>query len=316
MKLKTLAALTAAGITGAGYLAFREVMGRESLMQPLTQLMADKQEKADSDALPSRASDERTIWFNQQELTEYEMVNPKNYRLKAFLLPAEKESDVYVFCSHGYRSSGKGEYGVMAKFYHDLGYNVFIIDHQAHGESEGKYIGFGYHESQDALLWLDWMIEKFGKDIKIILQGISMGCATVTMMSGSDKLPENVKFIVADCGYTSAKAEFEYIMKNNIHLPAFPVVDTANVFNKYINGYEFEDANPLESVKNAKVPMLFFHGGNDDFVPTYMVYELYDACGSENKDMMIIDGARHAESYRRNSEAYEAKVKEFAEKYI
>lgn len=316
MKLKTLAALTAAGITGAGYLAFREVMGRESLMQPLTQLMADKQEKADPDALPSRASDERTIWFNQQELTEYEMVNPKNYRLKAFLLPAEKESDVYVFCSHGYRSSGKGEYGVMAKFYHDLGYNVFIIDHQAHGESEGKYIGFGYHESQDALLWLDWMIEKFGKDIKIILQGISMGCATVTMMSGSDKLPENVKFIVADCGYTSAKAEFEYIMKNNIHLPAFPVVDTANVFNKYINGYEFEDANPLESVKNAKVPMLFFHGGNDDFVPTYMVYELYDACGSENKDMMIIDGARHAESYRRNSEAYEAKVKEFAEKYI
>lgn len=316
MKLKTLAALTAAGITGAGYLAFREVMGRESLMQPLTQLMADKQEKADPDALPSRAADERTIWFNQQELTEYEMVNPKNYRLKAFLLPAEKESDVYVFCSHGYRSSGKGEYGVMAKFYHDLGYNVFIIDHQAHGESEGKYIGFGYHESQDALLWLDWMIEKFGKDIKIILQGISMGCATVTMMSGSDKLPENVKFIVADCGYTSAKAEFEYIMKNNIHLPAFPVVDTANVFNKYINGYEFEDANPLESVKNAKVPMLFFHGGNDDFVPTYMVYELYDACGSENKDMMIIDGARHAESYRRNSEAYEAKVKEFAEKYI
>ena len=316
MKLKTLAALTAAGITGAGYLAFREVMGRESLMQPLTQLMADKQEKADPDALPSRASDERTIWFNQQELTEYEMVNPKNYRLKAFLLPAEKESDVYVFCSHGYRSSGKGEYGVMAKFYHDLGYNVFIIDHQAHGESEGKYIGFGYHESQDALLWLDWMIEKFGKDIKIILQGISMGCATVTMMSGSDKLPENVKFIVADCGYTSAKAEFEYIMKNNIHLPAFPVVDTANVFNKYINGYEFEDANPLESVKNAKVPMLFFHGGNDDFVPTYMVYELYDACGSENKDMMIIDGARHAESYRRNSDAYEAKVKEFAEKYI
>lgn len=316
MKLKTLAALTAAGITGVGYLAFREVMGRESLMQPLTQLMADKQEKADPDALPSRASDERTIWFNQQELTEYEMVNPKNYRLKAFLLPAEKESDVYVFCSHGYRSSGKGEYGVMAKFYHDLGYNVFIIDHQAHGESEGKYIGFGYHESQDALLWLDWMIEKFGKDIKIILQGISMGCATVTMMSGSDKLPENVKFVVADCGYTSAKAEFEYIMKNNIHLPAFPVVDTANVFNKYINGYEFEDANPLESVKNAKVPMLFFHGGNDDFVPTYMVYELYDACGSENKDMMIIDGARHAESYRRNSEAYEAKVKEFAEKYI
>ncbi len=316
MKLKALAALAAAGITGAGYFAFREVMGRESLVQPLTQLMADKQEKADPDALPSRASDERTIWFNQQELTEYEMVNPKNYRLKAFLLPAEKESDVYVFCSHGYRSSGKGEYGVMAKFYHDLGYNVFIIDHQAHGESEGKYIGFGYHESQDAMLWLEWMLEKFGKDIKIILQGISMGCATVTIMSGSDKLPENVKFIVADCGYTSAKAEFEYIMKNNIHLPPFPVVDTANVFNKYINGYEFEDANPLESVKNARVPMMFFHGGNDDFVPTYMVYELYDACGSEDKDMMIIDGARHAESYRRNSEAYEAKVKEFAEKYI
>ena len=323
MKKRTvaLAALaSAAAVAGTGYLVFEEVMSRDAFVyQKIADMVFNAQDKkAEETGTVKINRDERpeTIWFNEQELIEYEMINPKNFRLRAFCLPAEKESDVYVFCSHGYRSTGKGEYGVMAKFYHDLGYNVFIIDHQAHGESDGKYIGFGYHESQDAMLWLNWMIEKFGKDIKIILQGISMGCATVMMMTGNPELPENVKFTVADCGYTSAKAEFEYILKNFAHLPGFPIINTSNFFNKYINGFAFEDANPLESVANAKIPMLFIHGNNDDFVPTYMVHELYAACSSEYKDMLLVDGAAHAESYCTNTPAYEAKVKEFAEKFI
>ncbi len=311
-KIITAAAVTTAVTAGAGYLIFNEVMNRNAFIYPKVAEIASKKLVQGE----KKADDPRVLWFREQEYENFEIINSKGFRLKAKMIAADKPSKVYVLCSHGYRSTGSGEYGVMAKFYHDLGYNVFIVDHQAHGESDGKYIGFGYHESKDCLLWLDYLIEKFGNDIQIILEGISMGSATVMMMTGDPLLPSNVKFTVADCGYTSCFAEFEHDLKMFIHLPNFPILYSANVFNKLINGYDFKDANPLVSVGNAKIPMLFIHGDKDDFVPTSMVYELYEACASDYKDLLIVEGAGHAESYRINTEAYEAKVKEFAEKFI
>lgn len=301
-----------AGILGAAsYAIFYEIMHRDAKLAPkLGTLFA-----GESALPPETQPDTRRVWFENQNFEEFEIINEKNYRLKGYFLPADKPSDVFVFGSHGYRGSGKNEFVLMTKFYHDKGYNVFLVDHQAAGESDGKYIGFGYHEYTDCFRWLDFMKERFGENIQIILHGVSMGCATVTMMSGSDKLPDNVKFIVADCGYTSAYDEFAHNIKG-MHMPLFPIMNISNMFNKKISGYDFKDANPLESVKNAKVPMLFIHGGKDTFVPTHMVYELYEACSSEDKKLLVVEGAGHAESYPIDSEAYEAMVCEFAEKYI
>lgn len=240
--------------------------------------------------------------------------NADGNKLKGYLLKADKPSDVYVFASHGYRCWGKREFRLMTKFYHDLGFNVCIVDHQAHGESEGKYIGFGSHESRDGMQWLRFINDTFGSNIQIILHGVSMGCATVTLMSGNPDLPKNVKFTVADCGYTSPWAEFDYQLKN-AHVPSSPLLDGANFFNKRIAKYDFKKVDSVESVKHAQVPMLFIHGTKDDFVPTYMVNELYDACSSD-KDILLVEGAGHAESYPTDSAAYEAKVRSFIDKYI
>ena len=302
----------AAGVLGAGgYLVFYEIMGRNAKLAPkLGKLFVSESglEKTD-------APDERQVWLDNQEFEKIEMINSRMQRLTGFYLPAENPSNVYVFCSHGYRNHGRGEFGLIVKFYHDLGYNVFLVDHQASGDSDGKYIGFGYHECPDCLEWLEYMQERFGDDIQIILHGISMGCATVTMMSGSGKLPECVKFIVADCGYTSAYDEFQNNMGKLKPLAA-PFMSVANKFNKLISGYEFKEASPLEAVKKATVPMLFIHGGMDTFVPTEMVYRLYNFCSSEDKDLLVVEGAGHAESYPKDSALYESKVLEFVEKYI
>ncbi len=128
---------------------------------------------------------------------------------------------------------------------------------------------------------------------------------TVMMMSGNPDLPKNVKFTVADCGYTSPWAEFDYQLKN-AHVPTSPLLDGANFFNKHIAKYDFKKVDAVESVSHAQVPMLFIHGTKDDFVPTYMVHELYDAC-STDKDLLLVEGAGHAESYPTDSAAYEAK---------
>lgn len=69
---------------------------------------------------------------------------------------------------------------------------MLLVDARAHGQSEGKFIGFGCKDRYDALKWIDWMIKKAGNGIRIVLMGNSMGGATVLMASGLN-LPEQVK---------------------------------------------------------------------------------------------------------------------------
>ncbi len=298
--------------TAASYITFNEVMNRDA---KLFKTVADAFTKKQNANVEPTPPDERIEWFDKQTFERFSLVNDSGNTLAGFLLPAENPTDVFVFFSHGYRSSGKGEFSRIVKFYHDKGFNVFLVDHQAAGESEGKYISFGYYECRDCLKWLHFLKEKFGSDIQIIIHGNSMGSATVMMMCGSPDLPDNVKFAVADCGYTGVLDEFRFNL-HNCHVPDFPVLYGANFFNRHICGFDFKDVSPLESVKHAKVPMLFVHGGADDFVPTEMCGKLFDACASEEKDMLIVDGAWHVESYPKGSSDYEAKLCSFIEKFI
>ena len=316
MKAKTLvkaAAIGTGAVAGVSFALFNETLNSQAkLFNAVRDSVSDK--KGIQLVKPDK-KDERKIWFNSCDFKEYSITNPAGHTLKGSLIPSETGSDVFVFCSHGYRSSGKFDFAYIAKFYHDLGYNVFMPDHRGHGSSEGKYIGFGYHESGDCLLWLDYLKQLFGEDIRFILHGVSMGSGTVTLMSGDAALPENVKFIVADCGYTSAWDEFKHDMKY-VYLPAMPFLYGANIWNKIFNGFDFKDCSPIDSVKRAKVPMLFIHGDCDDFVPTYMVHQLYAAYEGEYKDLLLVKGAAHAESYLADSASYESKVKEFIDKFI
>lgn len=257
------------------------------------------------------------LWLEEYGYEKHYITNADGNKLTGYLMRPKKPSNIYVFCSHGYRNKGKPEWCYYAKHYvEELGINMFFVDHQAHGESQGKYVGFGSFESRDSLQWLEYMNETFGSDIEIFLHGISMGSATVMLMTGSDKLPGNVRFTIADCGFTSALDEFTYKLEN-LGVPAKPLVPIMCEYNRRRAGYDFgKDTNALEAVGKAKIPMLFIHGGSDKFVPTYMVNLLFDACSAPYKDKLIVDGADHAESYLIDKEACENKMNEFIEKFI
>ncbi len=256
-------------------------------------------------------------WVEDYGYEKYEMISDDGLRLRGYLLRPEKASDVYVFCAHGYRSDGKGEWSRYAKHYvAELGFNMFFVDHRASGESEGEIIGFGHYEHKDCLKWLTFLNDTFGKDIQIILHGISMGSATVLLMSGNEALPENVRFTVSDCGYTSALDEFRYKM-DSLGIPTGPLFTLLVGTNRKKGGYDFhKDTNALEAVKRAKLPILFVHGAEDKFVPTHMVYEHYEAYSGEYKDILVVEGAQHAESYYFAKEEYEKKIDGFIEKFI
>lgn len=311
-KLFVAAALAAVNAAAVSAVVYYEIMGRNAKLYDKVAVAVS--EEPDAEEKKKMHNDERLVWFNAQQMKKFEMKNDRGQTLRGFLIEPETPSQVYVLCSHGYRSSGRGEFRFTAKYYHDKGFNVFMVDHQAAGESEGSLISFGYYESVDILKWIDFLKKNFGENIEIILHGVSMGCATVTLASGRDDLPENVKFTVADCGYTSVEEQFDAVLKS-VKLPSFPIIPMTNLWNKLFGKFSYSDVSPLEAVKNAKVPMLFIHGGNDDFVPTRMVFELYAACPSE-KDILIVDGAVHAQSYYLDPIACNKKIDKFIDKYI
>ena len=192
---------------------------------------------------------------------------------------------------HGYKSYSRPQWGPFIKFYHSLGYDMLAVDDRAHAPSEGKYIGFGVLDRLDVVDWCKYLVSLYGEDIEIILHGISMGGATVCAASGEADLPVQVKGIVSDCGFASAKEIWEYQLKGmNWLLPTLEKKAEKKI------GFNFTDFSALEQVKKAKVPMLFVQGGKDEMVPPYMVHELYDACASETKNLLFVDEAAHGES--------------------
>lgn len=219
-----------------------------------------------------------------------------------------------VICFHGYTGEGLSNHVAIADYFLKRGYAMLLPDARAHGESEGKYIGFGCLDRQDALGWIQWAIQECGEDIRIMLHGTSMGGATV-LMTSSLKLPGNVKGIVSDCGFTSPKEVFTHVLNNMYHLPAFPAIQGADLINRKLAGYGMDECNASREVRKATVPILFIHGSADTFVPCSMCHKIYDNCRSP-KRKLIVEGAAHAESYYKDMETYEKALTEFAEEIM
>lgn len=223
----------------------------------------------------------------------------------------QKETHRWVILIHGYKSDNHNMMSYGAKYY-QKGYNVLLPDNRAHGKSEGDYIGMGWLDKEDIACWVQWIIKK-DPQAQILLHGVSMGGATVMMCAG-DRLPQVVGYI-EDCGYTSVWDIFASELDKRFSLPTFPILDISNLVAQMKVGYDFKKASSIEQVKKANQPMLFIHGGKDDFVPTDMVYEVYEACQS-SKDLYIVEEAGHAQAKDYDPQAYWDKVFHFIDQNI
>ena len=235
-----------------------------------------------------------------------------NLKLHAYEVKNENKTDKWAIVVHGYTSEGK-LLSSKAKHLYNMGYNVLVPDLRSHGTSEGNYIGMGWHDRLDIIDWINYIVKNNPKS-EIALHGTSMGSATVLMVSG-ENLPSNVKAIVADCGYTSVYDEFSYQLKQLFNLPAFPIMNFSDVVTHIRAGYCLNDASAINQVKKSTTPILYIHGDKDDFVPYYMMDELYNATNSE-KEKLTIEGGEHANSDLVNPKLYWSTVNSFLEKYI
>jgi len=251
----------------------------------------------------------RDSWLNQISKDVY-ITTSNNGNLKLHGYEIANNSDIWTIVIHGY--SGQGEDMVYyAKQYYDRGYNVLVVDLRGHGQSQGDYIGMGWHDRLDIIDWANYLINQ-NENCKIILHGVSMGAATVMMATG-EGLPENIKAAIEDCGYTSIWDEFEMQLKLLYNLPIFPVLNAASAVCKIRAGYVLEEGSCIEQVKKSKTPTLFVHGEQDTFVPFEMLDKIYEVANCE-KEKLVIEGAAHAQSAGVNPNLYWKTIDEFIER--
>ncbi|MCM3389641.1 alpha/beta hydrolase [Ureibacillus chungkukjangi] len=258
--------------------------------------LADNQFKNETDALTMSIVSKDSLQLN----------------LKANFYENGKNNHKYAIAVHGYTSSADGMTRYIRNFY-EKGFHVLAPDLRGHGESDGEYIGMGWHDRLDILQWIEEVIE-LDPYAEIVLFGVSMGGATVMMTSGED-LPPNVKVIVEDCGYSSVSDVFVYQLDDLFGLPEFPVMNAANTITNIRAGFDLYEASAVEQVAKSVKPILFIHGDQDTFVPYEMLEEVYAAAAVE-KEKLIIKGAGHGEAEKVDPETYWRTVWEFVGRFI
>lgn len=243
-------------------------------------------------------------------------IMPDGLRAHAVCIKSRKAEGRTAVVVHGYTNNSIDMLHIARIYNKEMHYNVVLPDLHGHGLSQGDDIQMGWFDRLDVLKWIDLapkMFSTVGDSMRLVVHGISMGAATTMCVSG-EHTPDYVKCFVEDCGYTSAWDEFAHELRGRFSLPEFPLLYTASWLTQAKYGWSFKEASPLKQVAKCKKPMFFIHGNKDTFVPTWMVYPLYEA-KPQPKQLWIAPGSEHAFAYRDHREEYIKKVEAFVGKY-
>ena len=211
---------------------------------------------------------------------------------------------------HGYRGYAERDLNGGVERCFALGRSVVLVDQRGSGKSDGHVITFGVRECRDCIAWIKEINRRFGEDAEVIIAGVSMGAATVMMAAGESDLPENVLCCLADCGYSTSKEILHKVLRD-LKLPVWLFYPLIKLGARLYGGFSLESNSPMDAVQRSRVPLIFVHGDEDDFVPCEMSRRLYAACSSPLKHLHISKGAGHGLAFPVERGDYVAAIAEF-----
>ncbi|MBE6543706.1 MAG: alpha/beta hydrolase [Ruminococcaceae bacterium] len=215
---------------------------------------------------------------------------------------------------HGYRGSAERDLSGGINRCFKLGHSALIVDHRGSDTSDGNIITFGVNEHLDCINWVNYVVEQINPKAKIIITGISMGAATVIMAS-SKPLPKNVVGVLADCGYSKGEDIIKKVMRD-MKLPDNLLFPFVRLGGRIFGKFDIDEASPIDALKNCRLPILFFHGSTDAYVPHDMSVQNFEACASSYKKLITIDGAGHGLCYPVDPEKYLSEMESFFSKVL
>lgn len=260
----------------------------------------------DRDFLTTLASAAERLQKMENEIITLEAQD--GVKLTGHFIPAPHPKRV-IIAMHGWRTAWYKDFGTISDLWYDNGCSVLYAEQRGQNDSEADSMGFGLTERYDCVRWARWASEEVSSTLPIYLCGVSMGAATVLMAAGLE-LPENVRGIIADCGFTSPSAIWEHVARNNLHITYGIRSVFADMMFREKNAVGLSEASTIDALRETMIPVLFIHGTDDHFVPVEMTYENYLACASP-KRLFIVPGADHGMSHYVAPDQYEKEVLDF-----
>jgi|HigsolmetaGSP11D_1036233.scaffolds.fasta_scaffold21547_1 hypothetical protein len=245
--------------------------------------------------------------FDRLAKEDAEIVSRDGLKLRGYYIEPFPEERRVVIIVHGYTLAHPWAMPFVEMFTRER-FNALVVDQRAHGRSEGKFTTYGFYEKFDIAGWVEWVRKRKGEDCLIGLHGTSLGGGTVLEFT---RLNPNVGFIIADCPYSDLGELVRYQIRNIYKAPVYPFYPMIDLMLRCRARFRFADVRPITAVRDCGLPIMFVHGGADDFVPTWMSERMYEAKRKGMKKLLIVEGAAHGGAYGAGRQLYEREAREF-----
>jgi len=199
----------------------------------------------------------------------------------------------------------------FADVYAKNGYNILVVDVRAHGLSDGKYQTAGIKESDDLVLWIKLIHEKYSIN-DFTLHGVCVGGATAvyTYAKLKNEGSDLVKKIVTDGMFKSYYEIFKMNFKMRGKRP-FPML-----YLVFFLAYIYAKARlfretPMKYMKDIDIPILFIWSEKDIFCIKQKSEELFAACASKHKVVQFFPEGRYSHVRSSQEAEYDEAIAKF-----
>jgi len=203
----------------------------------------------------------------------------------------------------------------FADVYAKNGYNILVIDVRAHGLSDGKYQTAGIKESDDLILWMQLIHQKYAIN-DFAVHGVCVGGATAIYAQAKLKSRDIhwVKRIVTDGLFQSYYEIFSQNFKMR-RKPVFPMLHLVFFLAFVFAKIRLFTETPMKYMKDIDIPILLMWSAEDIFCTQSKCNELIDACASTHKTFYFFPHGRHSHVRSTQAAAYDQVVANFLQQH-
>lgn len=244
-----------------------------------------------------------------------------DFPVEAVKIPAGLDHKVHGWLAKGVRGQGmvllvhsvrsnRLEMLGRARFLKEQGYGVLLIDLQAHGETPGKRITFGFRESKDVKAAVTYLRDNFAHE-RIAAIGITLGAAAILLANPPPKLDA----VVLESLHPAFAEAVENRLK--LHLGEFGVWIKPLLLSylSLLLNVSIDELNPIDRISNLAAPVLLISGTHDRDTTQSEAERLFEAA-PQPKELWIVPGAGYSNMHTYNRGSYEDRISSFLSKHL
>jgi dipeptidyl aminopeptidase/acylaminoacyl peptidase len=226
-------------------------------------------------------------------------------KLEAWQIPRSNSLGT-VILFHGYGSC-KAYLLPEATAFHQLGYDVLLVDFRGSGGSDGNLTTLGYQESTDVLCAYQY-VQTQRPNRPILLYGQSMGAAAILRAIAQEKVDPQAVVIEAVFNnlLDTVKNRFD-----SMGWPSFPFAHLLAFWGSVQAGAYSFSLSPTIYAAHVRCPALFLHGGKDPRARPEQARKVFAALPVSFKKFVLFSDAFHESCYGKEPVLWERELEDF-----